>query len=75
MDHGVRGFDGDRNMPERCWTTGWVVDLNTGKFFNTVCWDLIMDAVEANTDLLSGLYAASLRPAPPGPAFTCRDDG
>jgi len=20
-------------MPERCWTTSWVVDLNTGKFF------------------------------------------
>ena len=36
-----------------------MVDLNTGKFFDTVCWDLIMNAVEANTDLLSSLYAAS----------------
>ena len=36
-----------------------MVDLNTGKFFDTIRWDLIMNAVEANTDLPSGLYTAS----------------
>ena len=46
-------------MSERCWTTSWVVDLNTGKFFDTVRWDLIMNAVEANTELSSGLCTAS----------------
>lgn len=35
----------------RCWGTDWVVDLDIRKFFDTVPWDLVVKAVEANTDL------------------------
>jgi group II intron reverse transcriptase/maturase len=35
---------------ERCWKYDWVVDLDIRKFFDTVPWDLIVKAVEANTD-------------------------
>jgi len=30
---------------------GWVIDLDIQKFFDTVAWDLVVKAVEANTDL------------------------
>ena len=36
----------------RCWKTDWVIDLDIQKFFNSVRWDLVVKAVEANTDLL-----------------------
>ena len=36
---------------ERCWKTNWVIDLDIEKFFDTVPWDLVVRAVEANTDL------------------------
>ena len=36
---------------ERCWKTNWVVDLDIQKFFDSVPWDLVVKAVEANTDL------------------------
>jgi group II intron reverse transcriptase/maturase len=36
---------------ERCWRTNWVVDLDIQKFFDSVPWDLVVKAVEANTDL------------------------
>jgi RNA-directed DNA polymerase len=36
---------------KRCWKTDWVVDLDIQKFFDSVCWDLVVKAVEANTDL------------------------
>jgi group II intron reverse transcriptase/maturase len=36
---------------ERCWKTDWVIDLDIRKFFDTVRWDLIVKAVEANTGL------------------------
>ena len=36
---------------ERCWKTDWVIDLDIRKFFDSVPWDLIVKAVEANTDL------------------------
>ena len=36
---------------ERCWRTDWVIDLDIRKFFDTVPWDLVVRAVEANTDL------------------------
>jgi len=35
----------------RCWRTDWVIDLDMAKFFDTVPWDLMVKAVEANTDL------------------------
>src|SRR5215207_4943004 len=34
----------------RCFTHPWVVDLDIEKFFDSVPWDLIVKAVEANTD-------------------------
>jgi RNA-directed DNA polymerase len=36
---------------ERCWRRDWVIDLDIQKFFDTVSWDLVVKAVEANTDL------------------------
>ena len=36
---------------ERCWKTNWVIDLDIQKFFDSVPWDLVVKAVEANTDL------------------------
>ena len=36
---------------ERCWKYSWVVDLDIRKFFDTVPWDLVVRAVQANTDL------------------------
>jgi RNA-directed DNA polymerase len=35
----------------RCWKTDWVIDLDIQKFFDSVPRDLIIKAVEANTDL------------------------
>ncbi len=35
----------------RCWKTNWVIDLDIRAFFDTVPWDLVVKAVEANTDL------------------------
>jgi len=35
---------------ERCWSYDWVADLDIQKFFDSVPWDLIVKAVEANTD-------------------------
>ena len=35
----------------RCWKRDWVIDLDVQKFFDTVPWDLVVQAVEANTDL------------------------
>lgn len=35
---------------QRCWKADWVVDLDIQKFFDSVPWDLIVKAVEANTD-------------------------
>ncbi|MGI5487966.1 group II intron reverse transcriptase/maturase [Microtetraspora malaysiensis] len=35
---------------ERCWKKDWVVEFDIAKFFDSVRWDLLMRAVEANTD-------------------------
>ena len=40
-----------RTCRERCWKTDWVIDLDIRKFFDSVPWDLMVKAVEANTDL------------------------
>jgi RNA-directed DNA polymerase len=34
----------------RCWETDWVIDLDIRKFFDSVPWDLVVRAVQANTD-------------------------
>jgi len=34
---------------ERCWKHDWVIDLDIQKFFDSVPWDRIVKAVEANT--------------------------
>ena len=36
---------------ERCWRRDWIIDLDVQKFFDSVPWDLVIKAVEANTDL------------------------
>ncbi len=36
---------------QRCWKRDWVIDLDIQKFFDSVRWDLVVKAVEANTDL------------------------
>jgi RNA-directed DNA polymerase len=33
---------------ERCWRKDWVIDLDVAKFFDSVPWDLMVKAVEAN---------------------------
>jgi group II intron reverse transcriptase/maturase len=35
----------------RCWETDWVIDLDIRKSFDSVPWDLVVKAVQANTDL------------------------
>jgi group II intron reverse transcriptase/maturase len=36
---------------QRCWKANWVIDLDIQKFFDSVPWDLVVKAVQANTDL------------------------
>ncbi|MEV0614783.1 group II intron reverse transcriptase/maturase [Nonomuraea sp. NPDC050404] len=33
---------------QRCWKKNWVIDLDVAKFFDSVPWDLMVKAVEAN---------------------------
>jgi RNA-directed DNA polymerase len=33
---------------QRCWRKAWVIDLDVAKFFDSVPWDLMVKAVEAN---------------------------
>jgi RNA-directed DNA polymerase len=35
----------------RCWKTDWVIDLDIQKFFDSVPWDLMVQAVQANTNV------------------------
>jgi RNA-directed DNA polymerase len=34
---------------QRCWEKDWVIDLDVRKFFDSVPWDLMVKAVDANT--------------------------
>ena len=43
-------LDAVASCRERCWKYDWVIDLDIQKFFDSVPWDLIVKAVEANTD-------------------------
>ena len=36
---------------QRCWKKDWVVDLDVAKFFDSVPWDLMVKAVEANVTI------------------------
>lgn len=42
-------LDAVRTCRRRCWKTDWVIDLDIAKFFDSVPWDLMVKAVEANT--------------------------
>ncbi|WP_433464147.1 group II intron reverse transcriptase/maturase [Spirillospora sp. CA-128828] len=33
---------------QRCWKKSWVIDLDVAKFFDSVPWDLVVKAVQAN---------------------------
>lgn len=48
---GRSALDAVARCRERCWGHDWVIDLDIQKFFDSVPWDLIVKAVEANTDL------------------------
>lgn len=49
--HGRSPADAVEVCEQRCWKRDWVIDLDIQKFFDTVPWDLVVKAVEANTDL------------------------
>jgi len=34
---------------QRCWEKDWLIDLDVQKFFDSVPWDLMVKAVQANT--------------------------
>jgi len=63
----------------RCWETDWVIDLDIRKFFDSVPWDLVVKAVQANTDLpWVVLYVRRWLKAPlqlPGGTLRQRDRG
>jgi group II intron reverse transcriptase/maturase len=63
----------------RCWKYDWVVDLDVQKFFDSVPWHLIIQAVEANTDVpWVVLYVKRWLQAPiqhPGGILAERDRG
>lgn len=46
---GRSALDAVGRCRERCWRYDWVVELDIRKFFDSVRWDLIVKAVEANT--------------------------
>jgi group II intron reverse transcriptase/maturase len=64
---------------ERCWRYDWVIDLDVQKFFDTVPWDRIIAAVEANIALpWVILYVKRWLAAPiqmPGGTLAPRDRG
>jgi len=64
---------------ERCWGYDWVIDLDVQKFFDTVPWDRIIAAVEANTALpWVNLYVKRWLAAPiqmPDGTLAARDRG
>ena len=62
---GRSALDAVEACRRRCWKRGWVIDLDIEKFFDTVRWDLVVTAVEANTDLpWVVLYVKRWLPAP-----------
>lgn len=47
---GRSALDAVGRCRQRCFKADWVVDLDIQKFFDSVPWDLMIKAVEANTD-------------------------
>jgi group II intron reverse transcriptase/maturase len=47
---GRSALDAAEKCRERSFKTDWVIDLDIQKFFDSVPWDLMVKAVEANTD-------------------------
>lgn len=47
---GRSALDAVATCRARCWKRNWVIDLDIRAFFDTVPWDLVLKAVEANTD-------------------------
>ena len=43
-------LDAVKKCRERCWKKDWVLDLDVAKFFDSVDHDLMVKAVEVNTD-------------------------
>jgi RNA-directed DNA polymerase len=76
---GRSGLDAVAACRRRCWETDWVIDLDIRKFFGTVPWDLVVRAVQANTDLpWAVLYVRRWLQAPlqlPGGTLRQRDRG
>jgi RNA-directed DNA polymerase len=64
---------------ERCWRYDWIIDLDIQKFFDSVPWDRIVKAVEANTtDAWVILYVKRWLAAPlqmPDGSIAPRDRG
>jgi RNA-directed DNA polymerase len=46
--HGKGALDAVARCRERCWARDWVIDLDIRKFFDSVPWDLVVRAVQAN---------------------------
>src|SRR4029077_1753789 len=44
-------LDAVRTCRARCWKYDWVIDLDVQKFFDSVSWDLVVNAVAVHTDL------------------------
>lgn len=44
---GRSGLEAVGTCRERCWKYGWVLDLDVSRFFDSVSWDLMTAAVEA----------------------------
>lgn len=47
---GRSALDAVETCRGRCWKTNWVIDLDIQKFFDSVPWDLVVKAVQTNTD-------------------------
>jgi RNA-directed DNA polymerase len=47
---GRSALDAARVCRKRCREYNWVIDLDIRKFFDSVQWDLTVEAVEAHTD-------------------------
>jgi RNA-directed DNA polymerase len=45
---GKGALDAVARCRERCWARDWVIDLDIRKFFDSVPWDLVTKAVQAN---------------------------
>jgi RNA-directed DNA polymerase len=66
---------------QRCWEKDWVIDLDVRKFFDSVPWDLLVKAVQANVTHEQRwivLYVRRWLAAPvamPGGKLKARDKG